>query len=165
MNRGIALSLASLLAVGSHAKERAPADLREVRNGLYCLTHGPFRHLSDVDETAIPLVFSKDSRSKPGERHLFLFVKRARGAYDMFDVVINPHDYEIANNATLKARHGADYGGVDFVEESLGGIWTHGFIAENFLRALKTRPVVLSSKLPRNQRPWCSSFATPNRYR
>ena len=157
--------LALLLAASASAARAPHADLRDVRRALYCVAHDPIGFSPAAWRKPVALRYSRDFRTKPGEPNIFLFVKRARGAYDMFDVVINRQDYEIANNATLKARRRADYGGDDFVEESLGGIWTHGFIAENFLRALRHRPVLLSAQLPRGQRPLCRSIATPGGFR
>lgn len=134
MNKAIALALVSLLAVSSHASTEISGNLRDVRNSLYCLTRGPFLHLANVDTSAIQIRFSRDDHSYADERHLFIFVPRKGSAWEMFDLVVNGRNYEIANNATLKARgRDKEYGGVDFVKESLGGEWTHKFIAKNFL--------------------------------
>ena len=164
MNK-VAVSLALMLLVATLAPAKAQPNLDDVRASFYCITHDPTGFLPGLHERSVSLRFIRHDRSRSGERHLLIFVRRAGGGNAAFDLVTDGRRYEIVNNATLKVRRGAGYGGVDFVNEAQGGLWTHKFIARNFLRALRAKPVVIDTFIPAAQRPYCRSLTTPQGYR
>jgi hypothetical protein len=102
-------------------------------------------------------LYSRDDRSYPGEHHLWLFVVRGKGVYDVFDVEQVPgvrRYYRVQNNATItwNGRSVSDFNPL------IGGVWTHRAMERNFAKALKTKPVAIPLVEGGMRKPVCSSF-------
>jgi hypothetical protein len=142
------------LAIGAVAASSMNAV--ELPSAVYCLTHGNIRLLPHVPGAKYAVTYAHANTTVPGEHNLLLFVKRERHRHDAFVIVVSGRVFDVQNNATLKT--GRD--GVSYVNDPLGGIWTHDFIAANFAKALKQGPLIVSvDRLP-TPSPICRQFGT-----
>lgn len=140
-----------LAAMGGSTALHAAPNIRDVRSALYCLTHGSNPLLSRARGDRYAVIYSRDIVTFPGEHDLLVFVKVKGGSYDGFVVVVAGRLFDVVNNATMRAGRA----GVIYVNDPLGGVWTHDYIAAHFLRALKRRPVMIASDRPPLPRPTC----------
>jgi hypothetical protein len=135
-------------------------DLRDLRSSLHCLANDPFQMLGARNDKAISLIVSHDDRSYAHERHLWIFVKRGMGIYDVFDeeiVLTPPKRYVMQNNATIRW----DGRTVDEPGALLGGIWTHDVMERNFRKALRSKVTVMRPFDPLRRDANCESYASP----
>jgi hypothetical protein len=139
------------------------AELQDIRSSVTCLAHDRMQMLGRPVPSEISLIYSKDEQSYQGERHLWLFLLRGRGVYDVFDVEVirQPHRvYSLVNNATIRwdGRTIRELGAL------LGGIWTHNVMERNFRAAMKANPTRLRPSAPVRQRLECESYAQPDSF-
>jgi hypothetical protein len=137
------------------------AELQDIRSSVTCLAHDRMQMLGRPVPSEISLIYSKDEQSYRGERHLWLFLLRGRGVYDVFDVEVirQPHRvYSLVNNATIRwdGRTIRELGAL------LGGIWTHNVMERNFRAALKTQSIQVRADALVHRRVRCRSYASPN---
>ena len=144
------MSLSALALLGSSVAVRVP----DVRDAVFCLTHGRDAMLSGHLGRTIRVYASRDDRAFEGERRLLLFVLRKDGRYDAFDFAVSGRVYDVRNNATMRLRHG----GVSYSGELLGGLWAHAYVERNFRRALRRPPLLVAVGPPPAVRPVCRRY-------
>ncbi len=115
------------------------------------------------DAMPVSLIVSQDDLSWPGERHLWIFVVRGKGIYDVFLIEITGarhQHYELQNSATIR-WDGRTVG--DF-QPLLGSVWTHEVVRLNFGKALKSEPILLRPFAPSSERVDCGTYASPGKF-
>jgi hypothetical protein len=140
------------------ASANASAVSRDVRSGIYCLTHGPNPLLAVSKQRVVEAYVLVVDASYPTVPRLLIFVRRSSILFDGFVIEIvsqRQRAYRIVNSATIsKTRHG-----VAFASDPLGGVWTHDFILRGFAEATRGNAVPVSIAM--TAKPNCSSFADP----
>ena len=137
--------------LGWGASLNATSDAHDVRSALYCLTQGPDPLVAHTRDRRYTVIASHDDVAFAHERHVIVFIAQTGARYEAFDVAVARHRYSIRNNAALRA--GPD--GIRYLNDPLGGIWMHDFIAANFAVALKRRPIIVDVDRALSPRPSC----------
>ena len=154
MTRFRNLGYIALSILAGIAPLHASSTARDLPSALYCLTHGAHPMLLSSRSGSYAVNYSRDHKAFGGEHRLLVFVRRKARTYDGFDITVAGRSYHIGNNAVLRAGRS----GVSYVEDPLGGVWTHDWIASHFARALKRRPVVVAGDKQPVPRPICSQL-------
>lgn len=115
--------LLSLLATVLCAQERPPELLS---NAAHCLVieKQDWLGLGQSKAEALKLGYVEDTKSYPGEKHLFVVAYTGEHKGRVFDIRVEPRGakqrFTIQNNASFRSTKGR----VSFIDPPLGGVWT-----------------------------------------
>lgn len=146
-----------LFALLLRAEEGPPKILSEA---AHCLVKDDWLAPADSKKGNLTLGYLTDTKTYPGEKVLFVVAFTGRRKGRIFELTATEHggqdSLRVENNGKFKESPSE----INFVEELLGGVWTHAYL-ESAIRQIDSSPrFVISIKELRDgyRDVQCSSY-------